>query len=294
MKIAAILGFAAALAGGAATAAGQVFPADDDWTALACGDRPMFDGVADEPQAVDERDIVGDDDAPAGFHALDDDFLYLRLRLEADPVQASGALRPFAWGMGFDLDGDRTTYELLIMATGADQTVKLFSNDTTTIANSPADPADQPAVASYPFDDAGRSAAAGSSFGGDADRFLDLAVPWADLEPLGLSPATTIAVWAATSTNGDRMDADLACHDGASGEPTLDGTASDETTPGAGGGGGGGGGVAGDGELTGGGGCASGRGAPAGAALWILVVLAGRVRSAACAPTRRSRRTRSA
>jgi hypothetical protein len=254
----------------------QDFPPDAGWTALRCGDAPMSDPVGDVPGAVDERDIVGDTAAPAGLRAVDDDYLYLRLRLDRDPTTSAGALRPFAWGFLFDLDLEPTSYELLIRASGADQTVSLFRNATTTSPDDPADPPDQPPAAIYDWADSGRSAPASSSFGGDADRFLELAIPWDDLVPLGLTPITRVRVWAATSSTGDTLDGDLACHDASSGrDPSLGGTGAQPTTPDPEAPGGG---STGEGELEGGGGCATGRRAGGSAAVLLLALLAVRRR----------------
>ena len=206
----------------------QDFPADEDWFPLECGGDPMTDGVQDEPGATMERDIVGDEAEPAGFRAVDGDFAYFRMRLDADPVD-QGDLLPFSWGFEFDLDGDTSTYEILILVTGMDQMVSVFTNDTTTQPDDPADPADQPPVDSDTFANFGRSAPADSDFNGDGDRFLDVAIPWDQLEPLGFNLLTQIHVWAATSSADDRLDADFACHDGASGDPDLSDIASDPT-----------------------------------------------------------------
>src|SRR6185369_11776787 len=72
-----------------------------------------------------------------------------------------------------------------------------------------------------------------SLFGAGNDAFVDMAVPWSDLAPLGLAPTTSITVWAASSTNVDRLDGDFACHDGAGGTatPTLSQTASAPIVP---------------------------------------------------------------
>jgi MYXO-CTERM domain-containing protein len=146
--------------------------------------------------------------------------------LDTDPV-AGGSLRPFTWGWEIDLDSDRTTYEILILVDGmggGTGSVVLFENTTITLANDPNDPADQPPISSYPFADNGRSiVAVGSSFGGGADYFLDAAIPWADLEPLGLQASTSTYVWAASSSSRQSLNADFACHNGATGDPTLDG-----------------------------------------------------------------------
>jgi hypothetical protein len=106
-------------------------------------------------------------------------------------------------------------------------------------------------------------------------------VPWSTLQPLGLDRPTIVSVWAGSSTLPDRLDLDLACHDGAGGAPTLDGSTSDDTTgdpaqdpdppP-----------PVGDIELEGGGGCSAG-----GSACPLLVL------GALLAACRRRRDTRS-
>jgi uncharacterized protein (TIGR03382 family) len=229
MKTRRSIALAALLVGAAAAPArAQDFPADADWEEFHCGDDAMYDDAGDEPGAVDERDVVGDELQPAGFHYADPDFAYLRLRLEEDPSEANGDLRPFAWGFEFDTDDDASTYEVLVLASGIDQTVSVFTNDAVTLDNDPSDPADEPPVAVYDWADVGRIAAAGSDFGGDPDTYLDMAILWEDLEAAGMTPITPIRTWAASSSQDNTLDGDFACHDGASGDPVLDDTVSDE------------------------------------------------------------------
>jgi MYXO-CTERM domain-containing protein len=262
-----------------ATAGAQVaFPPDPAWTALRCNRAPMTDGFQDQAGAIDERDIVGDTAAPAGLRASDATYLYLRMRLDKDPAPA-GSVRPLSWGMEFDLNGDRTTYELMVAVSGvagAAGTVAVYRNTATTLPNDPNDPADLPAVATYPFAMNARTLTApGSTNGGNADFFLDFAVPWSALTPLGLDRTTPTYVWAATSSAASNLDGDVACHDGASGPARLSGTASDATTgdpaqdPG-----GGSGGPGGTDRLEGGGGCTTGgAGSPVTALALALLVL---------------------
>jgi hypothetical protein len=205
-----------------ASALAQSFPADGDWTPLYCGGRVMHDPLGDVPDALAERDLVGDDDRPTGFRAADADFLYLRMRVDVDPAPG-GTVTPYAWGMEIDLDGDLTDYELLLMADGISGEILVFTNTTTTMPNAASDPADTPAVETFPFATHGLvSVAAG---GGD-DHDLSIAVPWASLAPLGLTPDQRVFVWAATSGTSARLDGDVACRAGAGG---LDEAASDPT-----------------------------------------------------------------
>jgi hypothetical protein len=213
--------------GGVATA--QTFPADGAYTALPCGDGPMTDPFQDESGALDERDLVGDGGNPAGLRALDTGFLYLRMRVDNDAIPG-GVVRPFAWGMEIDTDGDFTTYELLGLVDGVSGNVLLYTNNTTTVANDPTDPADTPAVASFPITSHARSTtASGTSYGGDGDFFLSFALPWSMLSSLGLDPDTPVMVWAASSSSANALNGDFACHDGTTGDPSLTGVDNERT-----------------------------------------------------------------
>ena len=271
---------ALALAPAAAHAA--TFPADSAYVPLRCGGQVMTDPLGDVPAFPDDRDVVGGLAAPAGLRASDAQFLYLRIRVNADPAPPpADTLGPYAWGMAFDLDGDRTTYELLITVDGiatAAGTVGVFTNHTTATANTPADLADTPAAATSAFATSARTATAGTTTGGNPDFFVDIAVPWTTLAPLGLDRGTRTYVWVGTSSVANALNGDLACHDGTGGAPRLDMTASDPTTgdpaqdPGGGGG---------DGSLRleGGSGCQAGGSLGLGAALALVLPALRRRRS---------------
>jgi len=213
---------------GATAARAQTF-LDQVWGPLPCGTQVMTDPFRDQSGAVNERDIVGDLGAPAGYSASDGEFLYLSLRLDQDPAPG-GKLHPFAWGIGISVDNDPTTYEILLMVNGNSSQVEVYENTSTTIADDPRDPADQPAVTSYPFTTHSQaSVAPGSGYGSDPDYFLDFAVPWSALQPLGLTPVTPVTVWAGSSSTANTLNGDLACHDGSNRAPTLSGVAGGST-----------------------------------------------------------------
>ncbi|MEO8700402.1 MAG: thrombospondin type 3 repeat-containing protein [Kofleriaceae bacterium] len=204
------------------------FPDNPFWAPFPCGGTVATDPLGDDPEFLDELDVVGDRRAAAARHASDDDFLYLRLRLEDDPADAAGVLSPFSWGFELDLDGDLTTYEVLVLVDGVLGTVELFSNTATTIPNSPADPADALPI-SYLFDDAARTITAdtGTPLGDSDDFFLDIAVPWVDLATVGIARTTRVSIWAGSSDLADGLNGDLAC--AAGGPAVLDVIAGDET-----------------------------------------------------------------
>jgi len=205
----------------AATASAQSFPQSDKYTPLPCGGGYMVDALRDQSGALRERDIVGDNLAFAGYHASDAQFLYLRLRLDDDPAPG-GALRPYAWGFELSTDSNRSNYEVLIILDGTTKNIAVHKNTTTTLADDPNDPADEPPVATFPFTTHGRTSIAGSSkYGGDNDYFLDIAVPWTTLQSLGVARTTPLTVWAATSSSATGLNGDFACHDGTGGAPKL-------------------------------------------------------------------------
>jgi hypothetical protein len=302
----AIAALVAVLLAAPAIGRAQNFPPDADFAPLHCGAAVMTDPYRDVAGVIDERDLVGDANAPAGYHAADVDFAYLRMRVDGDPVSGI-TLRPSVWGFELDIDNDPSTYEILVSASGISGQVAVFRNSATTVADSPADPADSPPVATYPFATHARTGnAPGSNFGLNGDYFVDIAVPWTVLASLGVNPQTQVRLWVGTSSRDDALDADLACQDGSTGPAHLSGTGSQSTgfagsggggTGGSGGGGGGGAGgaigpVGENGlELAGGAGCAVVPGeadaAPAGGVLAAVAL------GAAAAAVARGRRQRS-
>jgi len=221
---------AAAAALCALAARAQSFPADSAWVPLRCGADVMTDPYRDEASALGERDLVGDLNAATGFRAADGEYLFLRIRVDQDPVPG-GSPRPFAWGLLLDRDTVLSNYEVQILASGVDGTLQLYQNTATTLADDPTDPPDQPALKTYPLDKNARSlVAAGSNYGAAADYFLDVAIPWEDLRTVQLTPATPVTAWAATSSTSNTLNGDFACFNDGAGTPTLSGTDPGKTT----------------------------------------------------------------
>jgi hypothetical protein len=214
---------------GQSPAAAQTFPDDDAFVALPCGAGVMSDEYRDEPGASGPRDLVGNNSAPCGLRASDGQFFFLRLRLDQTPAMGTG-LVPFAWGLEIDLDADTSTYEVLVLVDGQGGQVLIYQNTVTTLPDDPNDPADEPAVAVHPSASHTRVVQlTDSSYGDNPDFALDVAVPWSDLQPLGLAPTTPVFVWAASSTVTTSLNSDFACHDGKNGEPSLSDAAGDRT-----------------------------------------------------------------
>jgi hypothetical protein len=253
-------------------AAAQTFPGGGAYVPLPCGGGPMTDPANDTPGATGPLDLVGTVPLPAGFHAADAQFLYLRMRVAGNPLQGA-RLIPDAWGYEFDLDGDLTTYEVLISAsgTGATDQVAIFRH-TTVVANDPADPATLPPASTYPFMTHGQVSAAGSSLGGGADSFIDLAVPWNDLAAVGVQRDSLVHVWAGSSTIANALNLDLACFSGAGGQLAAIGPGATAPDPAAAPGGPDGGtGGTGPRTLEGGPGCSMDGAPSSGSLAWIWI-----------------------
>ncbi|NIR35216.1 MAG: hypothetical protein GWO22_04050 [Actinobacteria bacterium] len=213
------------------SALAQTFPTDDQWVALTCAGIPSWDPVRDEPGANDERDAVGDADAPATYVYADDSFAYYRMRLDGDPgVDAD--LRPFGWGVEMDIDGSRDSYEVLTIVDGISNPDEVQLHENTT-QRTPGDPTDPPEmlVGTFAVPPHARAVLAegpfASSFNGNPDYFIDWAVPVADLESVGVLDTTTLAMVFGTSSSTSGLDADIVCHDGAGDPPTLQGSSTD-------------------------------------------------------------------
>ena len=198
------------------SALAQQWPADSAYSAWPCDTSVMTDPYHDESGAQGPRDLVGSDAAPAGLRATDAGFLYVRLRLDQDP-----AVSTFAWALLVDTNNDASLYDVMLGADNNVGTVSIYRNTTGTPGD-PRDAPDLPAVSSLPWSSRARSIVApGSSYGSDADYFLDLAYSWADLAAVGIGPSTPMRVWAATSTALETgLNGDFACRAGYA--PTLE------------------------------------------------------------------------
>jgi len=201
-------------------------PSDGSFIPFRCGGVPAFDPQGDA-SGGDEIDIVGDTTHPAMYRASDANYLYLRMRVDGNPASIPGDLNSKSWAFLIDTDDVYTSFEYLIHGNGVGDSVTWEQNDTQSPPNNPGDNSRTVLSTYTPGDDYWHAevAADGSSFGGDADYFLTLAVRITDLQAAGLEVSDAVNVWAATSTNNSSFSVDLSCdNDGG----TLDGQETDE------------------------------------------------------------------
>lgn len=227
-----MLSIAFALPSGASA---QTFPTDDAWRVLNCGGVPATDPIADEPGATNERDVVGDSADPAAYFAADTTYLYFRMRVNRSPGTGSD-FSSFGWGVELDTDGIRNTYEILGLVDGnanPDEVI-LGVNSTQRTIDDPSDPIES-VLTSYPATTHARIVPAAapfdSAFDGDGDFFVDWALPFSDLTAQGVTFTTELLLVLGTSANTMALNADIVCHDGTTGEPTLSGFFTDAVRP---------------------------------------------------------------
>lgn len=203
----------------------QTFPTDDStWLPLTRNGVPIGDAAGD---GNGSSDVVGSAEHPAVFVHQDTSFLYFRMRIGGSPWQHPNNLRPHAWGVEIDTDGDINNYELLVIIDGepTPERVMLMKNTEQKTVGDPSDEAELE-LARYPVSTHVRVLPAGTSFGGSPNYFIDWAVPVADLRAAGVTPDTSMRFIFGTSSNPKCLFSDLAA---ATGSSTLADSGSDPT-----------------------------------------------------------------
>lgn len=196
------------------------FPADTAWVPLTKGPGPLTDPLGD---AANERDIVGDATRPAAYVFMDATNLYFRLRVDKKPIKTDTTFTPFGWGCAVDSDGDPKTLEFWAAVDGIEnagpdgnpdqvewrwnQTPEpdKITDDTEVLVKAYA--------ATAPAGYARSVEAPLPGFGGDADWFIDWAIPLSIIRSggsgaPGIPVGTPMRFVCGSSSNAQRMDAD--------------------------------------------------------------------------------------
>ncbi|MCB9763641.1 MAG: OmpA family protein [Alphaproteobacteria bacterium] len=195
------------------------WPAASEWVPLTRNGAPIEDSPGDVQTsfAADYLDLVGSAVSPVGFWYADADTLYLRLRISESPwaAQAGNILLPGSWTFAFDTDGDLDTIDLAVSFSGSalgDNTVLFYRNNNGN-SGAGADLSQVYVYSSDPLSDgAARTAEANTTFDGEVDWTIDLAIDRADLEfelELGELTAFRLAPMTADSRQSIVHDADL-------------------------------------------------------------------------------------
>jgi uncharacterized repeat protein (TIGR01451 family) len=200
------------------------WPVDSEWFPLTKSGGVFFDPAGD---AAGSRDIVGSDttvagsctaaSCPSAYIFNDGTYLHFRLRLNADP-RGGGGLAPFGWGLLIDTNGVLTDYEWMIMVNGIanpDQ-IEIDRNVLQGAIDSPSDKAEVVSWSETAVENSNyRVPVADSTFGGNADYFLDFRIPYATFKFVtGITDATPIRLYIGSSNNAQVLSADL-------GDPSL-------------------------------------------------------------------------
>ncbi len=192
----------------------HAWPSTSDWVALPGNSTGTIEDPTGDAQG--SRDLVGDATRPAGYMFNDGTYLNFRVRVNDDPVQGANNLKPFGWGILFDLDMDSADYEWMVMVDGVSDDVFLAENTTKTGISDPSDTAEtlvwtepiseDPATGNYRVTDTLDPA----PFDGDPDYFIDFRIP-ADLlyAYMGIDDSTPIRLFLGSSNSAQTLTTDL-------------------------------------------------------------------------------------
>jgi MYXO-CTERM domain-containing protein len=177
------------------------------WQPLLHLGAPITDPAAD-PLVFDDlqRDIVGDAANPAVFITSDADHLFLRIRLNVSPEESASNLHgTTAWGCMIDVDGDLTAYDYLLLADGSGNDFFRFFSNASKGTNT-TDSAETE-LASLLGTYYARSSDTTSNFGGHPDKFIDLALPWANIRGGGspIAAGTAMRFLCGSNVNVDTL-----------------------------------------------------------------------------------------
>jgi uncharacterized repeat protein (TIGR01451 family) len=179
--------------------------------------QPLGAGVAEpagdeSPSAVD---LVGDAAHAPAFSAHDATFLYLRYRVDGDPT-GSGGFQSYAWNTLAQVpSGNPFQYQYEFSVNGKSDTVEIWANtsamdiDFSPLFNDPAEvQLFSQAAGTGPL--ARHVVASDSTFGGNADYFVDAAFPVATLVAKGViataADLDATLFFPATATNANNFN----------------------------------------------------------------------------------------
>ncbi len=180
----------------------QTFPSD--YKTITCDGMASTDDLVDENQG--QLNIVGEAGTPAYYYQTDGEFIYFRMRVDESPIGmgGQGKFQQFSWSFGVDTDGNTANgYEVLIILDGLNEVVKV-------VDFTAPDPDFEYSTATHAKVDQ-----AGTSLNGTTDYFIEVAVPFADLNSLGVTGEMVIWGGSASNSSGDQKD--LVCFNGTPG-----------------------------------------------------------------------------
>jgi hypothetical protein len=167
------------------------WPAESDWEDLEVSSVSLVDPADDmvEYNSASYLDIVGDSTSvdAAGLWYVDSTALYFRIRVDQDPSDEDHFSSEGSWVVLIENDGDTSAYEYSIAYTSdgdGSSSIQVYSNATK--SGDADDPAEN-ILWETDYDPKGMTetaaiSSADSSISLDQDYFIDLTIPWADLE----------------------------------------------------------------------------------------------------------------
>ncbi|MFT5584849.1 MAG: hypothetical protein ACI9VR_002436, partial [Cognaticolwellia sp.] len=189
------------------------WPTDAEWTPVQQGASPMTDASEDNVTGDGHVDLVGSATLPLFYWSSDGTDMFLRMRLDEDPVSLTGFLRDSGWGVAFDLDADQI-FDWVLSVDESIGILELRENSSGSSGSRGDTSANVIEISGAAFvtgEVRVVTAASGSIFTGDADYFLDIEVPWSELSSgLGVDDTYGFEMALFTGENGvEDFDADV-------------------------------------------------------------------------------------
>lgn len=166
------------------------------------------------------RDIVGNSTNSAAYLFNDGNYIYFRMRVDANPLDNSGiALGPFGWGFLLDTNNSLDDYEYMIMLDGINNPDVMYLARNT-VQGTLGDPSDKAEMILWqedlnyganfralgPLDFGGPS----TNFGNDGDYFLDYYIPYNVFKnSMALNDSSVIRYIVGSSNSAQSLTADL-------------------------------------------------------------------------------------
>ena len=201
----------------------MAWPGASDWLPVQQNGVNMTDPVADHRHTDvtlgDHLDFVGDSNDLVFQWWADMNNLFVRIRLNENPWTGATQtqLQKGSWAIGFDLDGDTTTFEYAISQNGPNTNMNLWEVDFSQSGVN----AELTLVSGLAANEAiAQLSQATSNLGGDTDWLMDVKISWSLLETeVGITKDSPFGLIAMSEDEyiADQYEVDLVGHDDSSG-----------------------------------------------------------------------------
>jgi large repetitive protein len=159
----------------------------DRWLQVHVDGTPLTD-AADLSSGFHPIELVGNTSSPVAFWSMDLTNLYVRFRVARSPLHddltSDFNCQPFTctWAVLFDADGSLDTFDQMLVLNNEASSIQVWSGAETAGWSAPVDTLEHSLATPWPSESLATSSAT-TSFDGEANAFIDIAIPrfWLDM-----------------------------------------------------------------------------------------------------------------